>query len=305
MITSVALSPSIDVTYPVPGLQVGAINRPTAVHRVAGGKGLNVARAAHRLGADVAAPAMLGGATGEWIAEQLGVLGLPVHAVDVASSTRMCVSIADGRHRMTEVYEPSAPVTVQEWSAATRMLSAVLSTRPGWVTVSGSIPDGHPTDGVGSLLRLVRGAGCRAAVDLHGQPLLDALAAGPDLVKVNVDEASDALRASAGTTPADLAEQLARRATVGAVVTAGVEGVHGSDRVGRAGHVRSDVSGSYPVGSGDAMLAALVTGLDRGEDILDAPVPACAVATANALVPGAGCFDPADADRVRLGPVID
>lgn len=301
MITSLALSPSIDITYLVPGLRIGAINRPLSVHRVPGGKGLNVARAAHRLGADVAALAVLGGTTGSWIAEQLAVLGLPLHPVDVDSTTRTCVSIADEGNRMTEVYEPAAAVTAEEWSAVESVLTALLTVRPGWVTISGSIPEGHPSGAVTALTRIARGAGCQVAVDLHGQPLLDALAAGPDLVKVNADEAAEALRAGAGATPADLAEQLAARAEVGAVVTAGVDGVHGFCHVGGARHVRSDTQGPYPVGSGDALLAALVTGLDRGDPLIEALVPACAVATANALAPGAGCFDPVDADRVRSG----
>lgn len=301
MLTSLALSPSIDITYEVMSLEVGQVNRPLAVHRVAGGKGLNVARAAHRLGADVSAIALLGGATGAWIAEQLAVLGLPLHVVGVSSPTRMCVSIADGHHRMTEVYEPAPPISAEEWTATEKGLTDMLSRHPGWLTISGSVPAGVPAGGLGALIWLARDAGCQVAVDLHGQPLLEALAAGPDLVKVNLHEASEALGAPARTTPADLAEQLAARSAIGAVVTAGVDGVHGFSHVGGARTVRSDVHGAYPVGSGDALLAALVTGMDRGDALLDALAPACATATANALTPGAGCFDPDDVERVLDG----
>ena len=43
MITVAGLSPSLDLTYLVDSLRLGAIHRPTAVVRCAGGKALNMA----------------------------------------------------------------------------------------------------------------------------------------------------------------------------------------------------------------------------------------------------------------------
>ncbi|NNH55119.1 hypothetical protein HLB15_23150, partial [Promicromonospora citrea] len=59
MISALALSPSLDVTYEVE--ELSGIQRPLSVHKVAGGKALNAARAAATLGARVAAVAVLGG----------------------------------------------------------------------------------------------------------------------------------------------------------------------------------------------------------------------------------------------------
>ena len=50
MITVLLLSPSLDVTYLVDEVTVGEIHRPHTVLRSPGGKGLNLARAAHRRG---------------------------------------------------------------------------------------------------------------------------------------------------------------------------------------------------------------------------------------------------------------
>lgn len=299
VITALALSPSIDVTYVIQAFRQGTINRPSAVHRVAGGKGLNVARAAHRIGADVAAVAVLGASSGTWIAEELARVGLPLHRVDGAEPTRTCVSIADeGRHTMTEIYEHAGRVTGAEWSALESAVAGALARRPGWLTISGSIPDGAPDGALGTLVELAHRADRRVAVDLHGRALGDALEAAPDLVKVNTEEAADALAADLSVTPQELAGLLAAQAKAGAVVTAGVDGAHGVSHRGSARHVRSARRGPYPVGSGDCLLAGLVAGLDGGQDVLEALVTASAVATANALVPGAARFDPAEVTMV-------
>ncbi len=50
MILCVASNPSIDKLFEVDRLQPGRIHRPTGFVQVAGGKGLNVARAAASLG---------------------------------------------------------------------------------------------------------------------------------------------------------------------------------------------------------------------------------------------------------------
>jgi fructose-1-phosphate kinase PfkB-like protein len=58
------------------------------------------------------------------------------------------------------------------------------------------------------------------------------------------------------------------------------------------------VRGRYPVGSGDAFLAGLVTALDRGDDWEAALRLALGAATANAEMPGAGKLDPARASAL-------
>src|SRR2546423_458498 len=54
----------------------GATARPDSFVQVAGGKGLNVARAARALGADVVAVALLRGHAGRWLAEGLAAEGV-------------------------------------------------------------------------------------------------------------------------------------------------------------------------------------------------------------------------------------
>ena len=67
MIVCLAANPSIDRLFEVERLVKGDIHRPTGFVQVAGGRGLNVARAAHALGAEVIAVAILRGHGGRWL----------------------------------------------------------------------------------------------------------------------------------------------------------------------------------------------------------------------------------------------
>ena len=58
------------------------------------------------------------------------------------------------------------------------------------------------------------------------------------------------------------------------------------------------MSGRYPVGSGDAFLAGLVTALARDEPWDDALRAALGAGAANAELPGAGVLDPERARRL-------
>jgi len=299
VITALAPSPSLDVTYAVDGFRIGELHRPTAVHRVSGGKGLNCARAALRLGADVTAVALLGGDGGRWIEADVARLGLPLVVVPVAAPTRTCVSVADpDRETMTEIYEPAGPVTAAEWERFADAVGAAVAGRPGWVTLSGSLPHGTPDGAVAHLVGAVHAAGRSFAVDVHGAALREALAAGVDVVKVNTAEAAEALDVGptidTRTDTSALARALAGRTRVGAVVTAGVDGAVAVLPDGASRWARSARRGPFPVGSGDCFLAGLVSGLDRGLPLLDCLPVATAVATANALSPAPACF--ADGD---------
>jgi 1-phosphofructokinase family hexose kinase len=300
VITALAPSPSVDVTYAVPGLRLGAVNRPSAVHRLPGGKGLNVARAAHRLGADVVAVALLAGEGGAWIRREMAAIGVPLRAVTGTSATRTCISLADdGAHTMTEVYEPAGPVTAAEWDRFTGAARRALARRPGWVTLSGSLPPGAPDGAAGALVELAKRAGRAVVVDLHGAALREALDARPDAVKVNAAEAAEVL--GGGDAVEDLARALAARTRVGAVVTAGVDGAVAVTADGAARRVRSARRGPYPVGSGDCFLAGLAVALDVGRGLLDGLPAAAAAATANALVPGPACFTDEDLRAAPAG----
>jgi 1-phosphofructokinase family hexose kinase len=289
VILCVAANPSIDRLFEVDRLVPGAIHRPADFVQVAGGKGLNVARAAAALGGRVQAAALLGGHAGRWIAEQLEAEGIELHAVWAAAETRSSLSVAGAiEDGLTEFYEHGFPVDEGEWDAFSDLVLR-LAPAAGWTTISGSLPAGAPAD---AYLPFVRAA--NAALDTREA----GVEARPRVVKVNADESSGMIGRPVRTASeaADAARTLHEATGGAAIVTAGRDGAVLVAPDGELLSGRVDVAGRYPVGSGDAFLAGLVVALDAGGGWRDALALALGAATANAEVPGAGLLDP---DRAR------
>jgi 1-phosphofructokinase family hexose kinase len=309
MIVALAANPSIDKLFEIDRLVKGDIHRPSGFVQTAGGKGLNVARAARALGADVLAVALLRGHTGRWLEEQLDAEGVPTTAVWTHGENRASLSVADRETRgLTEFYEHGSDVPVAAWvelvDAAARAWTA-----GGWLTISGSMPKGAPDEGYRDLVTEARTAGVHVALDAEAERLRLALEAHPDVVKINASEAGDLLgvptaRRDEALTAAQKLRALAGGDGHAGLVTRGADGVVLAAPDGSLFEGVLYERGRYPVGSGDAFLAGLATALDRGDGWDDALRLALGAATANAELPGAGRLDPsraaALAERARV-----
>jgi 1-phosphofructokinase family hexose kinase len=298
VLTVAALTPSLDLTYLLPSLTLGQIHRTSDVVRCAGGKSLNMARAATTVGAATQVVTLLGGDTGDMLAAMLRTEGLRVTEVRSPSETRTCVSIASAEPAgLTEVYEEAPAVPAAVWQEYRSALYAALTGSSGWLSISGRAPLGLD-HGLGDLVRSGRAHGLRVAVDTHGAALPGAVREKPSVVKVNRMEAAELLGVRADTPLLDLARAV--RAMSGDVVVltdgaAGALAVDGEQAL-VAGPPR--VTGAYPVGSGDSFLGGLLAALDRGTDLADALRLATACGVANALVPGQGHFALATATEI-------
>ena len=282
MIAFVSASPSIDRLLHVDAVRVGEIHRPRDVVAVAGGKGLNAARAAHSLGAGVVAVALLGGHAGRWIAGELRSEGVAVEVVPGPGETRISLSVAADGGGLTEFYEPAPEVDEQTWAALEDAV-ATVARDVRWVAVSGSLPPGAPEGAYARLARVARRAGAAVALDARGEGLAAGLEAQPDFVKVNASEAAElgigtaaALRAAAGG-----GDRVA-------AITHGADGMELALPFGRELRAVPPAIGNYPVGSGDAALGGFLAALDAGGDWEAALALAAGAGAANAEQPGAG-----------------
>jgi fructose-1-phosphate kinase PfkB-like protein len=277
MIVCLAANPSIDKLFEVDRLVRGDIHRPVGFVQTAGGKGLNVARGAQALGADVRAVTILRGHAGKWLEEQLAAEGVRGSFVWAHGESRSSLSVADRETGgLTEFYENGSVVPAAAWTELVHA-TASLFDRASWLTISGSLPRGAPDEGYRDLVDEGRLAGVRAAVDCEGDRLRYALEAGPDL--------------AGGDGHAGL-------------VTRGAEGVALVAPDGTLYEGALYARGRFPVGSGDAFLAGLVTALDRGEPWDASLRLALGAATANAELPGAGRLDPARAEELADQAVV-
>lgn len=297
MIVALAPNPSIDKLFEIERLVKGDIHRPLGFVRTAGGKGLNVARSAQALGADVRAVVLLRGHSGSWLEEQLVAEGVTTTSVWTHGENRSSLSVADRETRgLTEFYEHGSEVPSGAWTELLEAASRVWSPQ-GWLTISGSMPRGAPDDGYRDLVREARAAGVQVALDADEERLRLALDAQPDIVKVNAAEAGALLgiptsRRDEALTAAQKLRDLSGGRGHAGLVTRGADGVVLAAPDGSLYEGVLYVRGRYPVGSGDAFLAGLVTALDRGDGWDGALLLALGAATANAEIPGAGRLDP-------------
>jgi 1-phosphofructokinase family hexose kinase len=310
MILCLATNPSVDKLFEVEQVTRGEIHRPLHFVAAPGGKGLNVARTVVALGGCALASGLLGGHVGRWIAEALAAESVQTRFVWTAAETRASLSVADRETgQLTEFYEDASPVHAADWTALEALVAELVGDEVSWLSVSGTLPPGAPVDGYARFVACARDRGVPVALDSRGTALPGAVAAGPDLVKINLVEAAELLGSDVDdvVTAAQAVRERAGGESRAAVITMGAEGAVLVDDAGQAWRGHSDARGRYPVGSGDVFLGAILTARERGEEWPRALALAIGASAANAEVPGAGRFDPGraralarDASVVRL-----
>ncbi|MGN6872782.1 MAG: 1-phosphofructokinase family hexose kinase [Solirubrobacteraceae bacterium] len=300
MILCVAGNPSIDRLFEVERLAHGDIHRPEQFVALPGGKGIHVAQVATVLGAKAIATGILAGHAGRWLAEELAAEGVSTRFAWSAGETRSSLSVADRETgRLTEFYESGTPVSTDTWRELEEIVSGLLE-NASWLALAGSLPPGAPGDGYTRLISTARRAGVAVALDCRGDALAHAIEGHPELVKINAHEAGQLLDRSISSIEEahDAARAMQGRADGNGhatVITMGEQGVVAIEPGGTALHARAQAHGSYPVGSGDALLAGLLVGLERGDPWPRALALGLGAAAANAATPGAGRLDPARA----------
>ena len=265
MIVTVTPNPSLDRTLHLPLLSPGRVNRATSSMTEPSGKGVNVALALNGVGVEVCAVLPVGGATGDEIAERLGVLGLDTIGVPIAGQVRSNVSLVEADGRSTKINEPGPTLSAEEVSALCAAAVSVGATGD-WTLWAGSLPAGFGPTRLATAVADARAAGRRVAVDASGSALtavLDNDRDGlPHLIKPNADELAEAVGATL-TTVGDVT------AAASALLARGVQTVLVS--LGGDGAVLVDADLPEPlygsatarrvvntVGAGDAFLAGFL-----------------------------------------------
>jgi len=259
----VSLNPAIDTRLTVKGFIPGRVNRALEVCRTPGGKAAHVAMALKGLGATPTWIGFSGGATGSELLAGLGLLEIATMPVSTGEASRVNLEILDSGGEVTEVLEPGGTITQSEWSEFQQVCASAfqIAVNKKIAVISGSLPPGVPTEAYPALVSLARSANCLAFVDSSGLPLSKALAAGPDLVKINREEA-EFVTEVAIRDPISAAQAVRRLLDLGANSAAvslgdhGIVGMRKQDQL--AIHAwTTPVQGKSTVGCGDSALAGL------------------------------------------------
>src|SRR5689334_17362015 len=117
MLLCVTPNPALDRTLIVLRLRPGEVHRTQRVIAAAGGKGLNVARAARTLGYAARCLGPLGGSTGRLVAELAQREGLDGTWTWIAGETRVCTLVVEQAGGDATVINEAGPaVAAAEWA---------------------------------------------------------------------------------------------------------------------------------------------------------------------------------------------
>jgi tagatose 6-phosphate kinase len=288
MILTVTPNVALDITYQVDQLIPGASHRIRGVAERAGGKGVNVARVLHALGHDTMIFGFIGSATAATITTDLTRGGLAHELISIEGPTRRSIAVVDASNGEATLFNEAGPrVPAARWEDLEAMLAARLPEATALV-VSGSLPPGANDDACARLVRLAAAHRVTVLVDIVGEALLQAAAAGADIVKPNSSELLDTTGRSdvaAGAT------ELRRRGAKAVVASLGEAGMtaYTPDGAWRAAPPARVVGN--PTGSGDAAAAALIAGAVAGTPWPDRLRAAVALSAAAVIQPTAGSFD--------------
>ncbi len=297
---TLTLNPALDLATTTDHVAPTHKLRCGPAQRFAGGGGINVARVLHRLGADVCAWALAGGAAGAQVQQLLADEGVPTRLQRIAGDTRENFSVVETTTSQEFRFVlPGPTLQPAEWQACLDAL-ATHTPPPRWLIASGSLPPGTPDDFYAQLARAASGRGVRVAVDTSGPPLAAALQAGAALVKPSLRELRDVMQK-----PLEHAADWCTAAQ--SLVHSGAADIVALS-VGEQGAVLATHEGVWQApalnvpattgttGAGDCFLATLVWALDRGDAPAEALRWGVAAGAAALLHPGTTL---AQADDVR------
>jgi 1-phosphofructokinase/tagatose 6-phosphate kinase len=307
MIVTVTLNAAIDRTVAVPNFRLGHRHRAVESRTVAGGKGINVARALKRLGRPVIATGFAGGPTGDRVLEQLREEAVLTDFTRIAAETRINMAVIDPTSgEQTEINERGpavSPVEVEAFVARLRYLADGAKL----CVIAGTLPPGAGADLYARMVKDLAERGVPVVLDAEGEAMLAGLRAGAAVVTPNEREAEE-LVGQEFADRSDLVHGLSELIRLGAGEAAitrpeGCVAAIGEASQRRFLEVRTEpLDVVSTVGSGDAFVAGYVAARyeDRPADECLAYGVACGAESTQHF--GAGMVDRNQVERL-LGEV--
>ncbi|HET9198281.1 MAG TPA: 1-phosphofructokinase family hexose kinase [Solirubrobacterales bacterium] len=307
MILTVTLNAAIDRTVAVPNFRLGRRHRAVESRTVAGGKGINVARALSLLGRPVIATGFVGGPTGTQVLEQLQSESVLTDFTPIAAETRINLAVIDPTSgEQTEINERGPAVSPEEVKRLFDRI-AYLAGGAKICVLAGSVPPGAGDDLYARLVDDLTRRGVPVVLDAEGEAMLAGLRAGASMVTPNEAEAEE-LVGQEFADRGDLAQGLLELVRLGAGEAAitrpdGCVAAVGEGNSRRLLEVHTEpLEPVSTVGSGDAFLAGYVAARYEGRSPEDCLAYGVACGAESTQHFGAGTVDRNQVERL-LGEV--
>jgi 1-phosphofructokinase family hexose kinase len=304
MIITVTLNAAIDRTMAVPNFRQGNRHRSVESSTLAGGKGINVARALALLGKPVIATGLAGGPTGQRLVEELAEEEILNDLTTISEESRINLAVVDPTSgEQTEINERGPEVSAQEIDSFLDRLD-YLARGASICVLAGSLPPGVEPELYARIIGGLRERGVAVVLDSDGEPMRAGIRAAPSVVTPNVLEAEE-LVGHEFEGPGDLSAGLAELLELGAgeVIVTRAEGCVAAvaEDGGRRFYEVSTptLEPVATVGSGDALLAGYVAARYDGAAPAECLALAVACGAESTQHFGAGTVDPDQVARIH------
>jgi 1-phosphofructokinase family hexose kinase len=307
VILTVTLNAAVDRTVAVPNFRLSRRHRAVEARTVAGGKGINVARALSLLGRPVIATGFVGGPTGTRVLEQLHEESVLTDFIRIAAETRINLAVIDPTSGdQTEINERGPAVSPEEVKKLFERIG-YLAGGAKICVLAGSLPPGAGHDLYARLIADLSRRGVPVVLDAEGEAMLEGVRAGVSMITPNEGEAEE-LVGQEFADGSDLAQGLVELTRLGAAEAAITRPEGCVASVGEGAERRLLEVHTEPlepvstVGSGDAFVAGYVAARYEGRSAEDCLAYGVACGAESTQHFGAGTVDRNQVERL-LGEV--
>jgi 6-phosphofructokinase 2 len=295
-IVTVTINPALDKSAAFSGLVAEQKIRCETPRYDAGGGGINVSKAIHRLGGESLSIFTSGGPTGKMLEDCLQIESIPTKAIMMKNWTRENFVAYDKNTKSQ--YRFGFPGAVLSDHEQNLVLDTVASFSRKYLVLSGSLNDGLSSDFYWQIAQRVNPTQTRVIVDTSGPALQKVLESGVYLAKPNVGELAKLVnveKLELGEVT-DAAMSLIKQGNIEIMVVS--LGPHGAvfATKGQTGFIPAPhVVKKSTVGAGDSMVGGMVWALSQNKSLKEAVQWGVACGTAATMNEGTQLFKKEDA----------
>jgi 1-phosphofructokinase family hexose kinase len=254
------------------------------------GQGVNVARVVCELGEPPTLVGFVGGESGMVLCALLDAYSLTHHLTRITSQTPAVVKLTHGYAAQATYYQPN-PIVTRHESDDLYTAASLLIMDSEVVVLSSGLANDMPTDFYARLIRLAQRYPVKTVVDVPPDLLPDVLAAGPTVIKPNVDQLRWIYSLSPTPSIDDLlavADDLRVKGAGAVVLSSGNTGATIVDAAGAWQLIPPQIEAVVEAGAGDCMVGGLTVGLARAQPLVAAARLGAAAGAAKVMRHGLG-----------------
>ena len=303
-IVTLTMNPAVDISTSVAKVETNTKLRCDPPSRHPGGGGINVSRGIRKLGGFSLALFLLGGKSGEFIADFLQNEGVKISPQKIDGDIRENITVYE--ENSGEQYRfgmPGPALREIEWKEILERLESMCGNAQ-YLVASGSLPLNVPVDFYARVARIAHKTNTSYILDTSGEALEAAAKEEVFLIKPNRKELGH-ITGEKNAHEKDLkglkslALEITETKQIGSIVVSlGREGAMLVTKDGISIVPAPDVKTRSKIGAGDSMTAGIVLSLAGGKELEKAFRYGIAAGSAAVMTPGTELCRRKDADRL-------